>query len=224
MSKISVQRLNHTFERFPQESAVSLLGCEIVSIFGVHQLIQLSGLYIPASFALGFAVSRPFRRVRLPLELIFAAGLRRILPDLAKVKMSTLIGGQVPSSIQTSPVIQKMKSWRATQAITDAIDSYGACYFIGARWTGVLSVLLFTTLIEAGIDIQPIIESMGVPVTLSNQLGTWAAAVTLSSLLYPLSVGVGGVIIAPALGEARLKVLNSSKETRNQQKSQSRIR
>ena len=194
--------MNVAFERFPQESVVALLGCEILSIFGTHQAIVYSGVHVPTSLALGFALSRPFRRVRLPIELAFAAFLKRLVPPLADVKMSVLIGGQVPSIVQSNPYVQRVRKWPGTVALSNVIDSYGACYFIGARWTGVLSVLLFTSLIELGVDVQPYVEKLG---QLANTLNTWAGAVTLSSFLYPLSVGVGGAVIAPALGAARLK-------------------
>jgi hypothetical protein len=197
--------MNNAFEQFPQEAAISLLFCEISSIFATHQLILASGLDIPTSFALGFAVSRPFRRIRLPVELAFAATLKKLVPELAQVRMSTLIGGQVPSVVQANSTVAKIRRWRGTAAIADIIDKYGACYFIGARWTGVISVLLFTGLISNGVDIEPLLQRFGVTPTLGTQLGSWAAAVTLSSFLYPASMMVGGAFLAPALGGARQK-------------------
>lgn len=199
--------MNDSFERFPQEAAISLLFCEITSIFGTHQLILASGVAIPSAFALGFAVSRPFRRIRLPIELAFAAGLRKAVPVLAEVKMSSLISGQVPSAVQANPTFSKIRNWRGTAALTDIIDKFGACYFIGARWTGVCSVLLLTELISYGVDLDPYLQKLGFSASIGSQLGSWAAAVTLSSFCYPMTVGFGGAVLAPALGRARLKYL-----------------
>jgi hypothetical protein len=114
--------------------------------------------------------------------------------------------------VQSNPAVEKIRNWRGTVALTQAIDSYGACYFLGARWTGVLSVMLFTSLVELGIDVKPFIEQLGMSVSLGNQLGTWAAAVTLSSFLYPVSVGVGGAVVAPALGRYRLQLFSKTKK------------
>jgi len=200
-------QMNQTFERFPQEAAISLLACEIASIFGTHQLILASGVTVPAALALGFAVSRPFRRIRLPIELMFAAGLRRVVPTLAELKMTSLISGQVPSAVSSNPVVSKIRNWRGTVVLRDIIDGYGACYFIGARWTGVLSVLLFTGLISSGVEVDAILEKFGFSTSLASTLGSWAAAVTLSSFLYPVSMGVGGAILAPALGRFRVKYM-----------------
>jgi hypothetical protein len=198
--------MNETFEKFPQEAAASLLCCEIVSIFGTHQMVLSSGIIIPSSLALGFAISRPFRRIRFPIELLFAAGLRKAVPELAEVKMSVLIGGQVPSAVQSSRFMTRMKSWKTITAVTDMVDKYGACYFIGARWTGVLSVLGFTTLINYGVDVEPYLQHyLGMSPSLNAALGSWAAAVTLSSFLYPVTVGIGGAVLAPAVGKARLR-------------------
>ena len=197
--------MNDAFVRFPQESIISLLGCEIISIFGTHQLVVASGVEIPSALALGFAASRPFRRIRFPLELAFAAGLRKVVPELAEVKMTSLIGGQVPSVVQSSTWATRIKSWRGTTAITNVIDGYGACYFIGARWTGVLSVMLFTSLIEYGVDLDPYLQQWGISPSIGAQLGSWAAAVTLSSFLYPMTVIIGGAVLAPAIGNVRVK-------------------
>lgn len=43
------------------------------------------GVVVPVEFGLAFAMSRPFRRVRLPLEIAGAAVLARIAPQVTQV-------------------------------------------------------------------------------------------------------------------------------------------
>lgn len=202
-----IDTANSNYERLPRHAAATLIGCEMGTIFLTHQFIVWSGIHVPAAFALGFALSRPFRRPRLPVEIAMAALLSRVAPELTRLKLTTLMAGVLPTQVKTSKAAGNVMRWKGAARLKEIVDKYGACYFIGARWTGVLSVLIFTGCLEAGVDLAPLMNQVGLNPEVGRKLGTWALAVTASSALYPFSVGFASVVATPMLGRftARLK-------------------
>ena len=201
VKKRRVHKINHSFERYPKTSIASLWGCEIVSLFGTHLLIVSSGWVVPPTFALGFVVSRAFRRVRLPLDIASAGILYKLVPELAEIKMTWLISGTTPQAVSSNSAVERIKKWSGTTALVNVIDKFGACYFVGARWTGALSTLMFATALGAGFDLTPIMNQLGVSPQLGTELGSWAAAVTLSSVFYPATIAFGGAVLTPKLAK-----------------------
>jgi hypothetical protein len=94
-----VQKLNHSIEHHPAECAASLVGLDIVLIFGCYQAIQLTGIQFSAEFALAFAVSRPLRKLRLPFEIAAAAGLSKLVPSLKHIELAKL-SQLIPASVK----------------------------------------------------------------------------------------------------------------------------
>ena len=92
-------RLNSSFSSWPRSSVACLLGCEILSIYGSHTALVAAGVSVPPEFALAFALSRPFRRMRLPVELLGAGVLSRAVPALTEVKLTGLTAG-LPESVR----------------------------------------------------------------------------------------------------------------------------
>ena len=107
-------------------------------------------------------------------------------------------------SLNTSRPLRWMQQ-AGTVARTTA-DRYGAAYFLSARYLGVGIVLGLYGAVATGIDVAPYLERIGASPALGTALGTWAAAVTLSSAVYPLSV-LAAASIAPPIGRTASAIL-----------------
>ena len=105
--------------------------------------------------------------------------------------------------------------------ITDSaklvVDNYGAAYFVAARLTGAASVLSIYGALCYGVDVSAITDFLGFTgggggageeegssalAGIGDTLGKWAAAVTLSSALYPATISLTA-FVAPALASVR---------------------
>jgi len=193
----AVGQINASIERFPRETLAGMLVMEIVSIYGMHAALVGCGIQVPAEFAVAFAMGRPFRRMRLPLEVLGAAGLCRLVPPLRKVKISTAVSGAMPEVVKDK--------WKENPTLKEGgdrlgavVDKYGAAYFISARWIGVGVVLGFYTGIEMGMDVSGFLATYGIG-ELGTVLGTWAAAVSMSAAMYPFTI-LGGSFLARPMG------------------------
>jgi hypothetical protein len=186
------RRIDATFRSNPVESVLSMIGLEILSIYGTHSMLVLIGMEFSTEFAVAFVINRSLRRLRFPIECIGAFVLTKFLPALKIPKLFSLFRRE-PSG-----------------KILRTLNEYGIAYLISARFCGVISVWLLYLAITRGLDLQPILDyfceriqqSDSEAITsvqnwwsnynLSTVLGTWAAAVSLSSIIYP-----GTIFIIP---------------------------
>ncbi|GBG25908.1 Molybdate-anion transporter [Hondaea fermentalgiana] len=180
----TVDMINDRITTYPREAIAGIMCMEILGIYGAHQLLVLSGVQVPAEYALAFAMGRPLRRLRFPLELAAAGLLCRIEPALQRVRVTDAIAKAVPQRLR--------ERWSSNdtlkasgEAVGKAIDGYGAAYFIGARYVGVGVVLTFYAAIMQGFDVTNFLAGYGFQ-NFGTVLGTWAAAVSMSAILYPL--------------------------------------
>jgi hypothetical protein len=86
----------------------------------------------------------------------------------------------------------------------EVIDNYGAAYMMGSRIAGVGVVCGLYALIKHGVDIMPMLASLGVD-QVGETLGVYAASVVLSSAFYPVTLGVTGYIV-PVVAKLRRTV------------------
>mmetsp|Transcript_13876 Transcript_13876/g.15810 ORF Transcript_13876/g.15810 Transcript_13876/m.15810 type:complete len:278 (-) Transcript_13876:731-1564(-) len=194
--------LNSAFTNHPHETCVSMLSMEILSIYGTHSLLVYSGIHVPVEFALAFAMSRPFRRLRLPLELAGAAALSHFFPSLRRIKV-TALSRVFPEVMRSHFREGKLKA--GAENFGRIVDKYGASYFISARWLGVSVVCLIYSAIANGVNVSSYLEQYGFG-GYGEVVGTWAAAVTLSATLYPATIVCGGGL-AHILARLRLQFL-----------------
>lgn len=155
---------------------------------------------------MAFAVSRPLRKIRLPLEIAVAATLAKYVPAMTRVQLSTLTTAFIPyvlvsvltndgnlgrknTKVETPSWLRKFAS-KATQVV----DQYGAAYLIGSRITGLALVSGLYLAILQGVDLSPILEKFGIA-EFGSVLGTWSAAVVFSSALYPFTLSATGYIV-----------------------------
>lgn len=176
-------------------------------IFGTYQLIKYTGINFSAEFALAFAISRPLRKPRFPLELAAAATLSKLIPSLTHIELSSL-GAVLPSNARRAAHERASKSDRVGRSMKyalDSVDKYGASYMIGSRFVGVCIVLSLHEMLLLGVDVQPYLESWGYE-NVGNALGQWAGAVVLSSSFYPLSIA-STAYLAPLLASVRSRIV-----------------
>eukprot|EP01134_Creolimax_fragrantissima_P000968 CFRG0968T1 len=239
-----VEKINNAFINYPQESLVWGICGEIVTIYSSYTLLKLSGVVVPTDFALAFVLSRPLRRVRLPLELLAARGLAKAMPTLAQVRISLLyraampwspvpttpdsttsctptpteaeqqsssIGSNSSSIISSNPVTNSNKvmgaAKRAGQMVIDSIDSYGAAYIVGSRLVGISIIFSIYGSLHMGLDVQSTLHTYGFgdAERIGTVLGTWAAAVTMSSAFLPATLA-STAYTAPIMAKARKSI------------------
>lgn len=87
-----VTLVNDTFRRFPRESVMCLIGAEIVSIYGTYSLLKAMHVDVAPEFAVAFAVARPLRRLRFPVELMLTVAMARKFPALTRIRVTNLAG------------------------------------------------------------------------------------------------------------------------------------
>jgi len=202
----AVDLINDRFERFPRETLVAMLCMEVVSIYSIHELMVAGGIAVPGEFALAFAMGRPLRRLRLPLELLGAAALGRAFPALKRVKITSAVSGAMPASLRERFNQNKMLNQTGSR-FGQVMDKYGAAYFISARWLGLGVVLIFYSAISYGFDVSAVFATYGIS-EFGTVLGTWAAAVSTSAFLYPFTI-VSGAMISPGFAKISRHITRS---------------
>lgn len=225
-SSTIIQKLNHVFVTYPRDSVASLFLCEITSMGLMYNCLSVCNMQFSFEFAAAFALSRAFRRVRLPLELMVAAPIARMFPSLRELKMWELIQnafrGSAVNSDTTTPSANSSSTASVSQGffkrnisrVFGVINNYGAAYFLSSRLVGVCIIFTLYGVISVGTDLTAFVDLIGnktgfnisLSPTLGQTLGTWAAAVTSASVLYPLSISCT-VFLAPLLNRSRLGLL-----------------
>ena len=210
---IFANRLNDSINAYPVETVFTMLGLEIVTIYGTYNLLNYSNVEFSAEFAFAFAASRVIRKFRLPVELIVAKGMKTLLPALSTVRLLDLVSGQnLMKTIFPAKVIEEAEKEdkkeekgflrRTADYAYDAMNQYGLCYFLSSRLVGVVIVFSIYELVLFGFDVTSMMEYLGLDGNVGDVLGTWAGAVVLSSSFYPISI-YGTSHLAPYVGKKR---------------------
>ena len=146
-----VQKLNHSIEHHPAECAASLVGLDIVLIFGCYQAIQLTGIQFSAEFALAFAVSRPLRKLRLPFEIAAAAGLSKLVPSLKHIELAKL-SQLIPASVKegmSQVTTPDTRMGRSAKYMKDVLVKHGK-YFKSERCSAKCSLVIIDGIVFIG--------------------------------------------------------------------------
>ncbi|KAE9133802.1 hypothetical protein PF005_g3265 [Phytophthora fragariae] len=201
-----VNQLNNSIKKHPGETLAVLFASDIGSIGAMYGVLSVTGVEFSPEFALAFAAGRPFRRFRLPLDLAVAAGVAKVFPVFSQVRLSDLTGAlpdrasaSASSTIASSGIVAKTMN-----KAKEVIDNYGAAYMMGSRIAGVGVVCALYALIKQGVDVMPILATLGVD-EVGQALGSYAAAVVFSSAFYPVTLGVSGYIV-PVVAKLRRTV------------------
>lgn len=192
------EQLNYALQTFPHQTFGLLFASDILSIYGFYELLNVTQVPISSEFALAFVVSRPLRKLRLPLDLAFTAGVAKLWPATTTIHLGSALQQLAQ---KTNPNLNPGWFHRAFHRASSVLDQYGAAYLIGSRVAGVVVVgTLYGLLGFSQLDLTTYLhETWGIDPTSADTVGTWAAAVVLSSAVYPLTLACTGYI-APVLG------------------------
>ena len=216
-------RLNASIADAPVITGACMVAMDMATIGSVYGMFWIGDVSASAELALAFVASRPLRRLRLPLEVVTAEALGRLVPALTHVKLSNALralSGQPPApvteTLSTSNalhefwgVLREVRTlfrtpMRALQALNDAamfvLDRLGVAYTLASRLVGLGIVGLLYAAISSGLDVQGWLEARGWAAA-GSIAGTWAAAVLCSSVLYPATL-VGTSYLAPVVARA----------------------
>lgn len=209
-------RLDAAFEQHPRASVVALLGSEMVSVLGVYAAIAAAGASPPPELAAAFVLNRLARRARLPLELATAAGLLRVWPILGRVRLTALLAA-LPTLLRPVPTGALAKLAARARAV---VDRYGIAYLLAARFVGVATTLGFFVALRLGTPLDHLLDALSALLgsasvsSAGSQIGrvlsTWAAAVLVSSSLYPLTIALVARV-APALATGADRIARQSR-------------
>ena len=201
-----VSRLNGTISEYPVETISTVVGMEICSIYGTFSFFQYYDFQFSADFAFAFGLSRLFRRVRLPVDVLGATALKKCFPVLSKVQLLSILPRKMFKSSESPRMFGKV-----TATVRDTINKYGLCYFLSSRFVGVGIVFGLHQAIVAGLDVTSVTVYLSTEqAEVGNVLGTWAGGVVASSILFPMTL-VATSYIAPFIGKHRHMWMKNTK-------------
>lgn len=198
------EQLNYALQTFPHETFGLLLVSDVLSIYGCYALLTHVQVPISSEFALAFVLSRVLRKFRLPLDLTCAATVMRLWPGAATIHLGQALEHvmRMPKGTTRRPTTLVRRVVRHTSTV---LDQYGAAYLVGSRVAGLVVVSVLDQLLCAGLDLTTWLlddhQALGVDAgrRAADYVGTWAAAVVMSSCVYPLTLVLSGYV-APYVG------------------------
>lgn len=163
--------MNESLLSYPKETLVCVVGLEMCSLLGIYLLLSfLSSLpsfpstLISVDFALAFAISRPLRKVRFPVEVFFTGVFAKVFPSLTLVKVSHL--AKIFPSFQTASKGTGREAgmgmrWMKQMSgqLKTIIDKYGMAYFVASRYVGVAVVLGLWVSLKNVVGLRVAIEN-----------------------------------------------------------------
>lgn len=194
-------RLNTSIAKYPLETCATMVMMDGGLVFGSYNIIKVCDLDFPVEFAFAFAISRVIKRFRFPLEVVVAAGCKRVFPAISTVRIMDLfaLSQKDMGRFFGKEEAKRNVVGKAATYMTNKMNEYGLCYFVSSRLVGVSIVLGLYKAILLGIDVQPMIAYFGAE-SAGEMMGDWAGAVVLSSSLYPVTI-YGVSHVAPMVGE-----------------------
>lgn len=168
---------NSTITRRPQNVLSTFLATQSLSWLGLFS--AYSGLaigVIPPELAIGMVVSKFSSKFRQPVNLAMAAGIVKVAPTIATVKVTPLITGFVADEKSSVEFSKKRKTLeesypfmkssignveKAAIWIQGPIDKYGLALFLSGRASGAMTVLSVTFLAQHGFDIPALLSDYG---------------------------------------------------------------
>ena len=163
---------------------------EVSTIYLAHLAIKASAVSISPEFALAFAMSRPLRRLRAPIDVATAAALSKVAPSLSIINLTSL-GASIPTP---KFITQNSTAHKASQLFKRTVDDYGVAYLFAARVNGAATVCAVYALLSGGVDVVAMSNGF-ISSDVGHVAGHWAAAVVCSSALYPGTTLIAGAYL-----------------------------
>jgi len=67
-------------------------------------------------------------------------------------------------------------------------------------------------LLKNGVDVNPVLNAIGISTSTGEVVGTWAAAVVYTGVLYPINLAFGLTVIAPRIAKLLPKMHSASND------------
>eukprot|EP00754_Rhynchopus_humris_P036390 Rhum_TRINITY_DN18529_c0_g1::Rhum_TRINITY_DN18529_c0_g1_i1::g.167678::m.167678 len=186
----AVQKINHVITTNPFTCIVYMTGLR-TAIFGVGSIV-CGAAGVPAEFALAFAVTRPLKKLRLPLDIAAAMLLARGMPALKEIEMSRLVAPGCDNHPAVESFSKQMKKyptlywlWNKSQ---DLIDNYGAAYMLARDMVGIAIMIVTTAL----LSMDPfsftswVMTSTGITQSVAETFAAMAGGACISTMSGPL--------------------------------------
>ena len=193
LNKRWVIETNRVLKVNPFTCVVYIAGVR-AGLFGVGTLL-CKAVGVPSEVALAFAVTRPLKRVRLPLDLGGAYALSKVFPLLKQVEIWRLvmpIAGGKDVEAYTKKVQEKYPRASAWwDRGTELVDQYGAAYFVSRDLVGI-ALMVATTALLAFDPLSFTSWIMGLTGIGKETISTFAsmaAGACLSSMSTPFLLG-----------------------------------
>lgn len=221
-----VRSFNMATRTHPTALLAAMMGTEMAMLGSVYTVLSLAESVIPGDLAVAYMLNRIVKRVRMPADLAVTAGLSWAFPTYTRARLSRVLSKPFAqlalaradrSSLSSSPTAapERRSTFMGIDAqgnvqnkwlkpVAGVMDRYGVLYAAGARLCGVASTLTLYALLRNGMDVQSVLDTMGVP-ELGNTAGSFAATVLLTSAVYfPMCVltapRVAGILATAAPG------------------------
>lgn len=90
ISKRILNSVNAAIADYPRESMAYFMFADLAGIFGTYGVMNVLDVSVSPEFALAFLVSRPLRKIRIPLDMLATVGVARVFPITTQVKLSAI--------------------------------------------------------------------------------------------------------------------------------------
>jgi len=202
-----VSLMNEGLDTDPGWTLAAFFMCDLGSAMVLFALYTVAQVSVDADFVLAYALAKgPLRAPRLALDAVVAADMTRRWPQLARVRVTSLIdagtdalarfkrvwrsdaeessaGGTAGSSAgvthETGAESSK-KSGAGAKLAAEArslTDKYGLAYMAAKNIIGPVTMVIFYVALKSGIDVQALLErALGSAVNTSGAGGAAATA------------------------------------------------
>ena len=167
-----------------------------------------------SELAIGYAVSKLTSKFRQPLNLAISALLIQQFPLLQRIKVSSLLllpkdSQNTSSSISSNSTPLSSIEKLITSWVEEPLDKYGAAFLISGRLTSISTILISSSLIRQGVDINSFFTSLGIPDILQEASGSFGAATIINSILLPFHMWFA-VSYSPTINSFIIKIRKDS--------------
>eukprot|EP00978_Attheya_sp_CCMP212_P035837 scaffold158364_cov63-Attheya_sp.AAC.1 len=193
---------NATLVRQPKAMVATFMAAQSTSWLLLYGSLSMAGVGLPPAAAAGWACARLTRRLRRPLNVVLAAAVHRVLPQLGDLRVSPLVTG-VASDAKTAAALTKMRHelellwpaitkpvfWnleRGWQWIQGPVDTYGLALYLSGKASFLITMGGATIAIGRGVDVEALLVSWGVGEALGDTVATIAGSSAANVVFVPV--------------------------------------
>ena len=186
-----INGINRVTTNHPLSCLGYLFGARLM-IFSLGSMTLGTAGILPAQFALAFAVTRPLKRIRFPLDMAGGVALSKAFPVLTEIKVTNLITGPQDPKAPDNPILTRYPSLKAYwEKGNEYINQYGAAYLFARDFVGLASVVLTTLMLshDPFSITNQLVEWSGVSEDTMSTMTALSGGACLSTVATPILVG-----------------------------------